>query len=270
MATELTNTRSLPKPSFLKWIIQEESIIVEGIETNCYKLDFRTDDQVLDDWAIHVRRHYIRDDELDRVVALIKQPKDEYLQSVVIPSTPQIRAGDFAEIIISDLLQFISGYEVPRYKQHGRIDRNTSEHGTDVIAYRLSSTEEPSSDDNLMLIEVKSGASSNLKTALKRAADDSGKDHARAAMTLNYYMRRSMNCGDERTAKEVARFLDKGEHTYRETLAAAAVGGTEDAAKDLYDCTANSLGLVGYDKLFLIHKKKLMDLIHAVYDRCVN
>ena len=98
-------------------------------------------------------------------------------------------SGDFAEMLISDLLQFVEGYEVPRYKQHARKDRNSSEHGTDVIAYKVENPDMPSENDELLAVEVKSrSASSGLSTALSEAAKDSPKDRSRVAMTLAYYV----------------------------------------------------------------------------------
>ena len=39
--------------------------------------------------------------------------------------------------MVSDLLEFIMGYTVPRYKQMNRSGKNNSEHGTDIIGYKF-------------------------------------------------------------------------------------------------------------------------------------
>lgn len=268
MSINANNIRDLPKPSFINWMAKEESISLQGVDTVCYRLDHVVDVAALDEWAVHLRRHYIRDDELaDESSGIGKTPSD-YLKEFIIPSKKRIRTGDFAEIIVSDMLQFVEGFESPRYKHHGREDRNDSEHGVDVIAYHAFNPTDPKASDELILVEVKSGAGSPLRDVLRRVGADCGKDEARRAMTLNYIRQRSMRAGDSRTASEMSRFLIKGDHSYKSTYAGAATVGLKSLNDKLDNMTAEEFGVQGYDKLFIIHADKLIDLIENVYDRC--
>ena len=38
--------------------------IHDGVALKCYKLSYETDEAVFDDWALHIRKHYVEDDEL--------------------------------------------------------------------------------------------------------------------------------------------------------------------------------------------------------------
>lgn len=261
----------MPRPDFIEWLAEEDDVRIDGVVTRCFRINGTVDDGALRSWALHVRRHYIRDDELDEYVEYYGLDRKSYLRDFCIPDTPQIMSGDFAEILISDLLQFVEGYEVPRCKQHARKDRNSSEHGTDVIAYKVENPDMPSKSDELLAVEVKSrSASSGLSTALSEAAKDSPKDRSRVAMTLAYYSRCSLESGDMRTAAEMKRFLKASERPFCESFGIGAVAGVEDAGRHLKGKTAADLFIRQGDKVFIVHGAHLMDLVRDVYSRCVS
>lgn len=266
-----SNIRDLPRPDFIEWLVEEDDVRIDGVATKCFRIEGVADDDALRSWALHVRRHYIRDDELDRYAEYYGVGPENYLREHCIPDIPQIMSGDFAEILISDLLQFIEGYEVPRYKQHARKDRNSSEHGTDVVAYKIANPETPSRSDELLAVEVKSRSASNgLSTALSEAARDSPKDRSRVAMTLAYYSRCSLEAGDMRTAAEMKRFLKASEHPFRESFGIGAVAGVKDAGRHLKGKSATDLFIKQGDRVFIVHGANLMNLIRDVYNRCVS
>ena len=65
----------------------------------------------------------------------------QYLHDYVIPQKGEelgatVRSADITEILISDLLEFVHQYSVPRYKLKNRSGKNNSQQGTDVIAYK--------------------------------------------------------------------------------------------------------------------------------------
>ena len=64
---------------------------------------------------------------------------EQYLHDYVIPQKGEelgatVRSADITEILISDLLEFVHQYSVPRYKLKNRSGKNNSQQGTDVIA----------------------------------------------------------------------------------------------------------------------------------------
>ena len=261
----------MPRPDFIDWLALEADAAIEGAPVHCFKLDWAIDEERLDSWALHVRRHYIRDDELGDYVEYYEQPMADYLQRSVVPDVPQMKSGDFSEIIISDLLQFIEGYEVPRYKQHARKDKNASEHGADVIAYRVKDPDVPSVEDELLTVEVKSQCSTtNLEKGIREAAADSLRDNSRRAINLDYYSRCSRKDGDTRTAKELKRFLVAGEHPFVSKYGAAVVVGVKNVKRKLDGLGADDLGIQAGRSVFIVHGSRLMDLVNEVYSRCVR
>lgn len=262
--------QTLSEPVFLKWLVREDEVTIEGADVECFRIEGQINEDALQDWALHIRRHYVRDDELKNYIEYYSQDAKSYLTGFKIPDVAQIRGGDFAEIVISDLLQFIDGYTVPRYKQHGREDKNRSGHGTDVIAYKVRDPKKPSDEDELMAIEVKSRSSTtDLSGAISEASKDSRKDRSRLAMSLCYYSEKSLLQGDCKTSEEIRRFLDAAEHPFTEKFAIGAVVGIEDAKAHLEKHSSELLINAG-DSIFILHCSHLMELIHKIYDRCIS
>lgn len=241
---------------------------IEGADVRCYRIEGDIDEAQLDNWALHVRRHYCRDDDLDMYTHYYEIPASDYLAKK-IPDVVQIMSGDFSEIVISDLLQFIEGYQVPRYKQYGREDKNSSGHGTDILAYKMKDPEKPSPDDILLAVEVKSrSGSKKLKDGLREAASDSLKDKSRMAMTIDYFSERSLRCGDLVTASELKRFMLVSEHPCKEEYSIGVTSGTDDVNHAIGNSTAENLGIARGEAIFIIHRKHMLELIKRIYSRC--
>lgn len=44
-------------PTHIKWFVEEQGIqLKNNIPINCYLIDYRDDDTVLDEWALHIDR----------------------------------------------------------------------------------------------------------------------------------------------------------------------------------------------------------------------
>jgi len=275
-AAETTNFPS--EPPFIDWLLEESCITADGKEVDCYMLDWIIDEEALEQWALHIRRHYIRDDELKRASLLRGTDPASYLICNRIPGTEgmeaQLRSGDFAEIVISDILQFIDGYTVPRYKQHGRDDKRFSRTGVDVVAYMINDAEAPSEDDELVAIEVKSSVSkergADLISRINDAASDSKKDPNRLPMTLEWMIDKCDNVNDEATLKALLRFTKKGDYEFKEGYGSGVVASTLAAAEAISGVSSSQLGLSSDERLIVVHGSKLMGLVHELYSRCTR
>lgn len=52
----------MEKPQYIDWIVEETGIVIkDDIPLKCYKIDYKDDESILDDWALHIRRNYIED-----------------------------------------------------------------------------------------------------------------------------------------------------------------------------------------------------------------
>lgn len=76
----------MEKPQYIDWIIEEAGIVIkDNIPLKCYRIDYKDDESILDDWALHIRRNYIEDTELKEDAADNAMTVEQYLHDYVIP-----------------------------------------------------------------------------------------------------------------------------------------------------------------------------------------
>ena len=76
----------MEKPQYIDWIVEESGVVIkDNIPLKCYKIDYRDDESILDDWALHIRRNYIDDVELVEDADDNGMTVEEYLYDYVIP-----------------------------------------------------------------------------------------------------------------------------------------------------------------------------------------
>ena len=121
----------MERPSYIDWIVEETGITIkDGIPIKCYKIDYTDDKNILDEWALHIRRNYIEDETLLEDARINGMSVEQYLHDYVIPQRNEYlgspaRSSDITEILISDLLEFVFNYSVPRYKQKNLSGKKT-------------------------------------------------------------------------------------------------------------------------------------------------
>ena len=114
---------------------------------------FSLDDDVytLSGWATHFRSHYCPDEFLEQLAEAAGKTKAEYLRDLKFPSKkylgPATRAGDFAEILVADFIEYIQGYWCPRERYLLKWNTDESTKGSDVVGFKL--TAKPSADDEM-------------------------------------------------------------------------------------------------------------------------
>ena len=268
----------MEKPKYINWIAEESGVVFEdNTPLNCYTLSYTLDYDILDEWALHLRKHYISDDTLTEALLIHSLTPEQYLREFVIPQKkdvygPVSRSNDITEIVVSDMLEFIFDYTVPRCKQEGRSGKALSEHGTDVIAYKFYKNDKtPNVNDILVAVEVKAKLTSDTADVIISAANDSKKDEQRYAHTLDYYRKKLNSLGNRTQAAEIARFQQKSNYNYEMKLIGAAISSqTTIDKKMIVGITGANLSLQSNQEIFYIHGSKLMELTHAVYERCIK
>lgn len=267
------------KPQYINWFVEESNVVFEdGVPITCYKLDYTVNEELYCELALHIRQHYESDVELSESMSSVQMPVENYLRQFVIPQKddsfgPTARSNDFSEILASDLFEFIYGFDVPRCKQRNRSGKTLSEHGTDILAYKFDKkNRSPSKEDKLIAVEVKAGLSSDDYTPISKAVTDSHKyDEVRHAHTLNYYRKKLRSIGNYQQADDISRFQKKSEHNFIIYYMATAFISREIIPDDvILGIKGNDLELQQNNKIFLIHGKKLMDLAHNIYERCIK
>lgn len=254
----------------------------DGKVVSVYELQVDTADTVtLKDWANQFREHYCLDSQIDALRAGTKKSRAEYLIDLAFPDTtpglgPATRAGDFAEILIADLLEHHLGFWTPRTRYADKQSRNESPKGTDVLGFKFNSADghkKPSKKDALITFESKAQLTGKrYKGKLQEAVEHSAKDVLRMAESLNAMKRRLLNQNDLIGVEKVQRFQDGLETPYiRVSGAAAILCSSVFDAKQISTTTdasahENSENLL----LIVVHSTALMAFVHALYSRAAN
>lgn len=266
----------MDKPQYINWIVEETGIVIKDkIPLKCYKIDYNENESILDDWALHIRRNYIDDVELQEDADDNEMTVEQYLHDYVIPQKGEelgstARSADITEILIADLLEFVYQYSVPRYKLKNRSGKNNSQQGTDVIAYRYKNVDKTTSDkDELIATEVKATLTKTDYTPIESAIIDSRKDEHRLSRSINYCRKRLKELGKVTESEEVKRFLFKPDNNYRITYIAAGISSRENVDDVIeLNISGEELEFKNNEKIFYVHGKKLMELAHNIYERC--
>lgn len=282
----LCEVTKMDKPKYLKWIVEEAGVIENFNKTlKCFNIDYNNDAEVLDDWALHIRRHYISDQELEEECDLLGVSPEAYLRANIIPQKdeglgPTARSNTISEILFSDLLEFIFEYHVPRCRQYNMSGKTVSEHGTDIVGYKFAKEDKrPSKEDRLIAAEVKAILSKNDASVINKAVEDSIKDEYRISLTLNYMRRKLRDMGKIDESNDILRFQFKTKAGHDYTIDYIAAGITsmptlqkiKKGDKEVGIITGidgASLAISDYRSIFFVHGKKLMELAHEVYERC--
>lgn len=225
-------------------------------------------DEVFAEWAIQFRQNYVADSLLDLLISGTGRTKQEYLLEYKFPSAtdgfgPGTRSGDFAELLVSDYLEFVLGFTVPRERYTNKYNRNSSTQGTDVIAFKIQN-EEPGLSDELITFEVKAKASGDTpENRLQDAINDSYKDPIRKAETLSALKQIYIEKGNSQRVAQIERFQNKPDRPYTEKYGAAAVHSTATYSEALI----KSVHLTAEKRWMIVIKKdNLMQLIHKLYE----
>jgi hypothetical protein len=262
----------------LKWLVDTG----ETFTTSCGKsvpiYEFRYDmsnTQVMSEWARHFRNHYCLDTEL-AVMKPEEMSSSDYLLTLKFPDQssspgPSIRAGDFSEILVADYLEFLRECFVPRTRYDRKIIGNESSKGSDVLGFKQQS-KKPNKKDELIIYEVKAKLSENKKVnVLQSAINDSSKDEARLAESLNGIKQRLFDRNDFSGISVISRFQNNIDTPYKTIFGAAAVVTNTSCCFDTLaesDCT-NHVAEKNLEML-VIKGQSLMTLVHALYDRAAN
>jgi hypothetical protein len=269
--------------SHTAWLKKTGVIVktADGIPVSVYELDIdHKDDPTLTRWAKHFREHYCLDNQIDRLKKGTGKSRAEYLSDLVFPDKsddfgPATRSGDFAEILLADLLESQLGFWTPRTRYDEKLVRNESPKGTDVLGFKFfgPGPSKPSKKDALISFESKAQLSGNKpKARLQDAVIDSAKDVYRMSESLNAMKRRLIARQDDEAADRVERFQDGLEVPYIRLSGAAAVFCSSvykpSHISKTTDCTSHEN--VGNLMLVVIHSKTLMNFVHALYERAAN
>lgn len=266
------------KPVYLQKLKQTEALTLgAGGKCEVWELDVTSDAACLSEWANRFRQTYCPDSELDILREGTGKSRAEYLLELVFPDKsappgPAVRSGDFAELLVSDYVEFVLGYWVPRGKYAAKGSRDESVKGVDIVGFQCPDPGKPKPTDEMLTFEAKAQLSGGkYKDRLQVAVNDSGKDYLRAGQTLAAMKRRMHIAGELPSMLVVQRFQDAVDRPYRLLSGAAAV--LSDAAFDtdgIKGTTVAEHTNADNLRLIAIKGKDLMTLAHELYQRAAD
>jgi hypothetical protein len=250
---------------------------IENRRIDVWELSVPLDSPHLDSWASAFRANYCLDNEIDDLREGTGLSRSEYLTSLVFPDSsaapgPAIRAGDFAELLIADYLEYLCGYWVPREKYAEKASRNESAKGVDILGFSMANESLPAAQDTMLVFEVKAQLSAGKYSGrLQHAIDDSAKDLLRRSFTLNATKRRLLRAGDKQKALLVQRFQNPSDtpYIYRSGAAAVLSDTTYDEPSLIASTTAGHNNKEALE-LIVIRGKDLMTLTHKLYQKAAD
>ncbi|MEB0024751.1 SAVED domain-containing protein [Pseudomonas sp. MH9.2] len=262
----------------LGWLEDSGTVIKSmcGRDIPVLKLKYDTSDTaMMSSWAKHFRNHYCRDEELP----FIKNPtktNQQYLLTEKFPHQlnapgPSIRAGDFAEILIADYLEYIRNYQVPRTRYDRKGIANESTKGSDVLAFKKTKGV-ISDQDELLIFEVKAKASEKSKSnVLQNAINDSMKDEIRLAESLSAMRQKLFDRKDMDGVGLVDRFQREPDHPCKRRYGAGAVFTESSYDEELIAESDTSLHPNQHHlEMIVVSGELLMSLVHELYRRAAN
>lgn len=276
-------------PKHISWFVDtgERLKTADGKEVEVWEFHHEKNETVLSAWAKHFRNHYCLDTEIDFLRG--KRTRPDYLTNIKFPcrtSTlgPGIRAGDFGEILVSDYLQWLLGYWVPRVRWSSKVVRDESPKGSDVIGFRFHEKDgKASTKDVLFVFESKTKFSDSGINRLQDAINDSAKDHIRIDESLNFIKQKLFEKRDIEQAQRIERFQSPVDMPYKETYGAAAIISEECFdAKELASADCSKIPKSKKSKEFFPHPNGdnlvllvikgtgMMELVHELYKRAAD
>lgn len=270
----------MAKLRYVQWLNKSPSVLStqDGRNIEIWEFNYQNNNAVLSEWATHFRNMYCSDSEIDTLRTSLVSRKD-FLLNEKFPDSgrggAKIRSGDFAELLIADLLEYLEDYWVPRTRYDRKTRRNTSTFGCDVIAMKQMDPSKPSSKDVILVVEVKAQFNQNKKISisprLQDAVDDSKKDPIRRGESLLAMKARFIDRGDNASVKKIGRFQEISNYPCVEQYGAAACfTDNKFDVKKISSTDASSYPQNNSLRLLVIRGKNMMDFANALYERAAN
>lgn len=252
-------------------------LTADGHEIKVFELAQPIEPAGLSLWAARFRQNYCLDEEIDILLDGTGFTRAQFLHNLIFPDAtqkpgPSIRAGDFAEILLADYVEFTLGFWVPRDKYAMKASRNESAKGVDILGLKVTNPNSHSKEDELITYEVKAQLSATKYSGrLQHAIDDSSKDYLRSAMNLHALKHRLIRAKQIKESLTVQRFQNIADKPYRYRSGAAAVlcGPSYDESAILKSSVGKHNNADNLE-LIVIRGSDLMQLAHAIYARAAD
>ncbi len=272
----------MSNPLYTQWFQKSTDTLKtsDGKDVEIWEFNHIPDDRIMSDWAKHFRNQYCDDLKIDKYRKGTGLSRSEYLTQIKFPDEkiypgPQIRSGDFCEVLLMDFFQFLQGYFLPRTRYKDKIRRNSSPQGSDIIALKRNPKIKFDKNDEMFIIESKGKLTGSLTVednTLQNAINDSSKkEKLRIAESLAAMKEKYINMNDDPSAEIIERFQNKTDNDYKIRYGAATVlSNTVYNEGILKQTDASSYSSTDIVSLYVFRGEKMMDLVTSLYKRAAD
>ncbi len=263
---------------FVNYLTKVENTLatLDGKRVDIFEFKYVSDFAILSAWAKHFRNHYCLDTYIDTLREGTGLSRRDYLLQLKFPDKkqspgPSIRSGDFTEILVSDYVEFVLNYWVPRTRYSDKTIKNESTKGVDIIGFNKIGIDD-NVNDTLITVEAKSKFSRGCsKLKLQEAVEHSAKDPIRKGESLNAIKQKLLFGGKEQEFLKISRFQNQTDRPYKYVSGAVTFIDEKNFKEEIItSCTVE--GHPNKENIILIvfKGKDMMSLVHHLYTRAAN
>jgi len=264
------------KPRYIDRFVKSPAAVTlnSGEAVSVYSISDGLTEDEKNEWARHIRAHFIKDEDVAGGAASNNITTQEYMENLVLPSVTEHAkdvSGNFGEIVFCDFIEFILGYAVPRYKLYENPPGQPTQ-GIDIVAYKKHPTDKKK--DCVLYAEVKAILSKSGYVTLQKAINDiDGRKKKHFALALDTARRRLKSMGEEAESDEIARFQDSENIPIRKLFAglitqSATCNSSDFLATDDYVGVSIAAGSV--IEAHVIHASVLWELAKDLWRRACS
>lgn len=240
-----------------------------------YNFDETKSDKFLEEFIVDFRKAYVSDDTIDfEMNEEVSESREEVI-APRLPELPYMKSGEFAEILYFYIAQtyLVQDADIVPIKWQWKENNNMPCHLSDIIIMRCPDRDNPSPEDYMFMMEIKSGATplpnksdkSKMNEAIKGAVKDMT---SRAGKLVSYLKAQYVRDRNAQMAKRVQRFAEGIEYPPQKKYSAAVLVDRRSVDKHIVNITDENLRLAKSAKiaLFVIPMTDLRNRYEEFYN----
>lgn len=236
-------------------------------------------DVFVSEFVMPFRQSYISNEELDAGIAEKVWENREEGTRMKIPTKPNLKSGEFAEILLYFLSQCLrcTDVNIAPLKWRWKENQDMPCHLTDIVLAKCDDEKNPTTEDYLYFVESKAKAKplpnnsnvSVMNDAIVGAVNDSV---SRAGKTVTYLIAKYVHDKEYDMARKIGRFKDSTEVSYQRFSNAAIVVEKTDLYKHITNITADNLKAAQRNQIsmFAVPIADLKAVYERMYDEAVK
>lgn len=249
---------------------QEDKNTYSAQQIVLYNFDEQQSAHFIQDVLVPFREAFISNEKIVQMIDKYNETRPNIIKEH-IPSVPDVMSGDFGEILSYYIAQcfFANDANVAPMKWRYKDDPDKASPKTDIVLCYIQDESNPSSNDKLYSIEVKTHATSpGSDSSIYKAVCDADKDRtSRLAETIPYLLKRMKDTDESPDVyKKVERFKDPYSNPYLKSHNAVAVVDSSDLQKHIDNIPQGILQQYKGIDIYCIPMARLKDIYSSVYD----